>query len=89
MRVFIGNLAWATTKAQLLELFSPFGATDAEVVLEAGSGRALGFGFVTIDDPERSGAAVAKMDGRMYAGRPLKVAPARPRRDGGFDRARG
>ena len=88
MRLFIGNLPWATTNAQLAELFSRWGCTDALVILEAGSGRALGFGFVDIPG-ERADACRAEMDGRMYAGRALKVQPARPRRDGGFERARG
>ncbi|HUY25907.1 MAG TPA: hypothetical protein VMV27_00690 [Candidatus Binataceae bacterium] len=79
MRYFVGNLPWATTTAQLLELFNPFGCTAAEVIAEAGSGRALGFGFVDIPD-DRADACRAEMDGRMYAGRALKVQPARPRR---------
>lgn len=86
MRQFVGNLSWATTDAQLREVFSPFGCTDAQVILEAGSRRPLGFGFIEIPD-DRADACIAEMDGKTYAGRPLKVQPARPRRDGGFERA--
>ncbi|HUY28567.1 MAG TPA: hypothetical protein VMV27_14240 [Candidatus Binataceae bacterium] len=88
MRLFVGNLPFATTDPQLMELFSPFGCTSAETLSYPENGRARGCGYVEISETEGGNAAIAEMNGKPYGGRPLKVEIARPRRDGGFERAR-
>ena len=82
MRLYVGNLPYSTTDPQLMELFSPFGATSAETLSYAETGRARGCGYVEISEDDRGRAAIAEMNGKTYGGRPLRVEAARPRRDG-------
>ena len=80
MRLYVANLKWEKTSAQLEELFSPFGCESAYVKTD-GSGRSSGYGFVEISDPDRGAAAVAELNNRDFGGRPLRVEIARARRD--------
>jgi RNA recognition motif-containing protein len=42
MRIFVGNLAWATTEEALSELFGPYGTVDrAQIATWRDNGRIL------------------------------------------------
>lgn len=77
--VYVGNLPWSTTEAQLAELFSPHGnVLSAKLINDKDTGRARGFGFVEMEDAEAA-AAIAALNGTEYGGRTLQVNEARPR----------
>jgi RNA recognition motif-containing protein len=77
-KLFIGNLSWDATAADLEQAFGEFGAiTDATVITDRMSGRSRGFGFVELEDGAE--AAIAAMDGKEFQGRELVVNEARPR----------
>ncbi|HTQ85449.1 MAG TPA: RNA-binding protein [Candidatus Solibacter sp.] len=85
--LFVGNLNFQTSEADLRALFEPFGeiqrvhmATDRE------TGRARGFAFVEMASDEAAGKAIAALDGKEVAGRNLKVNEARPRAERGAPR---
>ena len=59
----------------LRQLFEATGGTVQEVSLpkDRTSGRARGFGFVTLETPEQAERARAALDGSFQAGRPISV----------------
>lgn len=72
-KLFVGNLPSDATEASVLALFSEFGKVRSiEVVTDLFSGRCKGFGFIAMEGHEAR-AAIAKLDGFMYGGKPLKV----------------
>ena len=82
-KVYVGNLPWSTTEAELKELFSQFGTVESTAVItDRETGRSRGFGFVELD---AAGAdkAISELDGRDWNGRPLRVNEAQERRGGG------
>ena len=86
MKVYVGNLSFSTTDAELRTLFEGFGAVEsATVVLDRDTGRSRGFGFVTFTEDEAADSAISKMDGAELDGRTIKVneAHARTPRGGG------
>jgi RNA recognition motif-containing protein len=86
MKMYIGNLSFDTTKQDLENLFSEYGAvTDVHLPTDRESGRPRGFAFVTMDSKEAMDKAIAGVDGTDVGGRSLKVneAQAREERSGG------
>ena len=48
-KIYVGNLPWRATDAQLTQLFGAHGeVTDARIVTDRETGRSRGFGFVTM-----------------------------------------
>ena len=92
MKMYIGNLSFDTTKQDLENLFSEYGAvTDVHLPTDRESGRPRGFAFVTMDSKEAMDKAIAGVDGTDVGGRSLKVneAQAREERSGGGGGNRG
>jgi RNA recognition motif-containing protein len=84
-KIYVGNLPWSTTDAELQDLFSQYGSVQsARVITDRETGRSRGFGFVEMDDGDAP-KAISELDGRDFSGRNLRVneAQERPRRDGG------
>ena len=78
-KLYIGNLPWSATEADLRELFSPFGEVlSAAVITDRDTGRSRGFGFVELDQ-DGAAKAIAELDGRDYSGRALRVNEAQDR----------
>src|SRR5262249_169189 len=86
-RLFVGNLSFDTSEAELEEAFSQWGGSGATIPTNE-SGRPKGFGFIDVPDDQMD-AAIAGMNGRELAGRSLTVNEARPRGDPGGGRAVG
>jgi RNA recognition motif-containing protein len=80
MNIFVGNLAPEVTEAEVAELFKPFGQiTSVQLMRELFTGKLRGFGFVEMPGKAHSLAAIAGLNGKEFAGRPLSVNEARPR----------
>ena len=80
MNIFVGNLVPEVTEAQLAELFKQFGDVKSVQIARAMFTDApRGFGFVEMPGKQASLAAVAGLNGKELAGRPLKVNEARPK----------
>lgn len=89
--IFVGNLPWSVTDADLEAKFSEFGTvSSARIVTDKFSGRSRGFGFVDMDD-EAAQKAIAAMNGYKWGDREITCNEARPRteRSGGGRRERG
>ncbi|HKE55599.1 MAG TPA: RNA-binding protein [Pyrinomonadaceae bacterium] len=86
MKLYVGNLAFATSSQDLQELFAQAGTVEsASVVEDRETGRSRGFGFVEMATKEEGEAAISQFDGKEIDGRTLKVNEAKPRepRSGG------
>lgn len=77
MKLYVGNLAYTITGAELKSAFADCrGLTGARVIFDKESGRSRGFGFVEFDDAARAEAAVSRMNGVELGGRELRVRAA-------------
>lgn len=83
-KLYVGNLPWTFTSADLKELFAPYGnVQSAEVISDRETGRSRGFGFVEMDTQEAMEQAVRALHEADCKGRNLTVNEARERTGGG------
>lgn len=79
VRIYVGNLPFKTTDAELRKLFEGYGEVEsADVIRYKGSGRSKGYAFVQMSE-EASEKAVTDLNENEYEGRMLKVRVAKPR----------
>ena len=90
VRLFVGNLSYEVTEADLRTLFSEVGAvTVVRVPLDRETGRPRGFAFVDFAEREQGEAAIARFHQQVFKGRPLAVSEAVAREDAPRGPARG
>jgi cold-inducible RNA-binding protein len=82
VRLFIGNLPYAASEAELREHLSSVGQ-PIQIVLpvDRETGRPRGFAFVDYADRAVAEAAISRFDQQPFKGRPLAVSEARPREE--------
>lgn len=90
-KLFVGNLPYKTTDADLRDMFSQNGeVTEAAVIMDRERGVSKGFGFVTMANDADMQGAIDMWNGKEIEGRALTVNEARPKEDrprnGGFRR---
>jgi cold-inducible RNA-binding protein len=88
-KLYVGNLSYATTEAQIRELFAQAGEVDSvSLITDRETGRAKGFGFVEMNTEDGSREAIKRFNGYTLDDRSLTVNEARPREErsggGGF-----
>jgi RNA recognition motif-containing protein len=82
VRLFIGNLPYAASEAELREHLSSVGEPSQIVLpVDRETGRPRGFAFVDYADRAVAEAAISRFDQQPFKGRPLAVSEARPRED--------
>ena len=90
MKLYVGNLAFATSSQELQELFAQAGTVQsASVIEDRDTGRSRGFGFVEMSSKEEGEAAIAQLNGKEMNGRALNVNEAKPRENRGGGGGRG
>lgn len=84
VRLFVGNLSYSTTEADLRTYFGAV-APPSQVVLpvDRETGRPRGFAFVEFLDRSHAETAIQRFNGQPMNGRPLAVSEARAREDRG------
>ena len=84
VRLFVGNLSYTTTEADLRAHFGAV-APPSQVVLpvDRETGRPRGFAFVEFQDRAHAEGAIQRFNGQVFNGRPLAVSEARAREDRG------
>src|SRR2546422_11175165 len=85
-KLYVGNLAFTTSRDEIQSLFAKAGTVQSVSLIEdRETGRSRGFGFVEMQTKEEGDAAIAQFNGTELAGRTLKVNEAKPRenRNGG------
>ena len=89
-KLYVGNLSFSVTNADLEDLFAPFGEVrSAQVVEDRQTGRSRGFGFVEMASDADALAAIDALHDQEHGGRRLTVNEAKPREDRGGRRWRG
>jgi cold-inducible RNA-binding protein len=91
-KLYVGNLAYSVSNADLEELFSQVGQVQsAAVITDKFSGQSKGFGFVEMATSEEASNAIKQFNETELKGRTIKVNEAKPRESsfGGGDRNRG
>ncbi len=84
MKLYVGNLSFNTSEAQLRDMFAAHGeVASASLVMDRETGRPRGFGFVEFNNDEHAKAAMAALSGTNVDGRNLTVNEAKPREGGG------
>jgi len=84
VRLFVGNLSYDATEADLRELFAAVGQpTRIMVPVDRETGRPRGFAFVEFPEREVAEEAIRRFNLHGFKGRPLAVSEARPREEGG------
>jgi len=82
--IFVGNLDFAATEAQIRSLFEGYGAVDrVNLVTDRDTGRPRGFAFVEMSDAAAADKAIAALNGTDLGGRSLNINEARPKGEGG------
>lgn len=80
-KLYVGNLAWATTDEDLQNTFSEYGTVASAVVItERDSGRSRGFGFVEMEDG--ADEAIEALNGQDLQGRAIRVNEAKSKEGG-------
>jgi RNA recognition motif-containing protein len=80
MNIYVGNLAYGVTDADLRTAFSASGeVTSATVIMDKISGESKGFGFVEMGSKQQGEAAVKALNEQPLKGRNMRVNEARPR----------
>jgi len=81
-KLFVGNLAFATTENDLQDAFAAFGTVmEVNLMMDRMTGKSRGFAFVTMSSPEEAQRAIEGLHGKNLGGRDLTVNVARPREE--------
>lgn len=94
-KLYVGNLPYTTTDADLKDMFSQVGeVASATIIMDKMSHtpRSKGFGFVEMTNDTEADAAIEKYNGKDMGGRAITVNVARPpeprENRGGYGRGR-
>ena len=84
MNLYISNLSYNISDADLRQLFADYGEiTSAKVIMDRETGRSRGFGFVELSDDELAKKAIEELNQASYDGKVINITEARPREDRG------
>lgn len=79
MRIYVGNIPYTATEADLRDTFSEHGAVSkVDIVTDRDTGRPRGFAFVDMDDADAQ-RAIQELNGQQLGGRTLNVNIAKER----------
>ncbi|NCJ05747.1 RNA-binding protein [Synechococcales cyanobacterium C] len=82
MSIYVGNLSYDVTEADLSAVFAEYGEVKrVQLPTDRETGRMRGFGFVEMNTETEEQAAIDALDGADWMGRGMKVNKARPRED--------
>lgn len=82
MNMYVSNLGFHASDADLRELFNPFGkVSSAKVIMDRTNGRSRGFGFVEMVSASEAAKAMDTLDGKEVDGKRIAVWAAKERED--------
>jgi RNA recognition motif-containing protein len=82
MNIYVGNLPYSITDADLRETFSRFGeVSQVRLISDRFSGESKGFGFVEMGNNSQADAAISALNGTDMKGRHITVNQAKPKAD--------
>jgi cold-inducible RNA-binding protein len=81
-KLYVGNLSYNATEAQIRELFAQVGEiTEVNVITDRDTGKSKGFAFVSMSSDEAAQDAIRRFNGHQMDDRALTVNEARPREE--------
>ncbi len=84
MKLYVGNLSFNTSESGLQTAFAAHGEVEeVAVITDRETGRARGFGFVTMREESAARAAIEALNGKELDGRALNVNEAKAKTGGG------
>ncbi|MGB8699423.1 MAG: RNA-binding protein [Thermosynechococcaceae cyanobacterium] len=82
MSIYVGNLSYDVTQADLTDVFAEYGTVKrVQLPTDRETGRMRGFAFVEMSSDAEEEKAITELDGAEWMGRSLKVNKAKPRED--------
>ncbi len=82
-KLFVGNLSFNLTEAQLEELFAQHGkVVSVAIPTDRDTGRKRGFAFVEMETEAEAQTAIQALNGKDVDGRQLAVNPSKPKTKG-------
>src|SRR5262245_47176084 len=84
-RLYVGNIPYNTTDADLRTLFGQNGrlVSEVKIVTDRETGQSRGFAFVEMAKPDEAQAVITELNGASMGGRSIVVNEARERTPGG------
>ncbi len=80
MNIYVGNLPYSVTDADLREVFSAYGEVSSSAVIsDRFSGQSKGFGFVEMPNNAEADEAIKSLNDTNLKGRNIMVNQAKPR----------
>jgi RNA recognition motif-containing protein len=90
MSIYVGNLSYEVTEADLSSVFAEYGSVKrVHVPTDRDTGRVRGFAFVEMDSADQEEAAISELDGAEWMGRTMKVNKARERESRSYSSGNG
>jgi len=82
MNIYIGNLSYDISEAELRTAFGAHGEVDSvRLITDRDTGRSKGFGFIEMPNDDEARNAIDAINGTDMKGRQVKVNEARPREE--------
>ncbi len=82
--IFVGNLSYQATQADLQAAFEAYGSVErVNLITDRDSGQPRGFAFVEMSDAQAAQTAITQLNGAELYGRAMNVNEARPKPAGG------
>ncbi len=82
MNIYVGNLPYSATDADLRQAFAQYGeVSKVQLISDKFTGESKGFGFVEMDNNSQADAAIKGLNGTAFKGRNITVNQARPKSD--------
>lgn len=80
MNIYVGNLNYKATEADLTNLFSQHGeVASARIIINKFNGRSKGYGFVEMPNDNEAKTAIEALAGTQFMERSLVAAEAKPK----------
>lgn len=78
-KLYVGNLPYSISDADLNDEFSKFGQVDSvKIITDRDTGRSKGFAFVEMSSEDEAETAITKLNGSELGGRAITVNEAKP-----------
>jgi len=81
MNIYVGNLAYSLSEEELANEFAKYGeVVSVKIIVDReNNNRSKGFGFIEMSDDTSAQKAIEELNGKVVAGRNLRVNEAKPR----------
>ena len=82
-KIYVGNLPFSSTEADLKDVFGRHGGVESvNIITDRETGRPRGFAFVEMEDASGAQDAIRALDGTDLGGRNIKVNEAQDKNRG-------